>query len=99
MFAQAPTEAWERISCGDGAKGPRVYDWAAIQLPAVAEYDYQDGTPVRRRWALARRSLTKPDEIAYYLAYSQLDTTVGQLVRIAGTRWAIEECFVRHEAA
>jgi SRSO17 transposase len=93
LFAQAPTEAWERISCGDGAKGPRVYDWAAIQLPAVAEYDYQDGTPVRQRWALARRSLTKPDEIAYYLAYSQLDTTVEQLVRIAGTRWAIEECF------
>ncbi|MFC7264644.1 IS701 family transposase [Streptomyces lutosisoli] len=25
LFAQAPNEAWERISCGDGAKGPRVY--------------------------------------------------------------------------
>ncbi|MGW4896229.1 IS701 family transposase, partial [Kitasatospora sp. NPDC004240] len=81
------------ISCGYGAKGPRIYDWAAIQLPAVAEYDYQDEALVRRRWALARRSLTKPDEIAYYLAYAQLDTTVEQLVRIAGMRWAIEECF------
>ncbi|WP_404868334.1 hypothetical protein ACI1MP_09500 [Kitasatospora griseola] len=46
----------------------------------MAEYDHQDETQVRRRWALARRSLTKPDEIAYYLAYSQLDTTVEQLV-------------------
>jgi SRSO17 transposase len=93
LFAQAPAEAWQRISCGDGAKGPRIYDWAAIQLPAVAEFDYQREDLVRRRWALARRSLSRPDEIAYYLAYSQLDTTVQQLVRIAGMRWAIEECF------
>ncbi|MFD4942646.1 transposase [Streptomyces sp. NPDC058409] len=41
LFAQAPPEAWEKISCGDGAKGPRVYRWAAVRLPAVAEFDYQ----------------------------------------------------------
>ncbi|MCD0486488.1 IS701 family transposase [Streptacidiphilus sp. ASG 303] len=93
LFAQAPAEAWERISCGNGAKGPRIYDWAAIRLPAVTEYDHQDETLVRRRWALARRSLSKPDEIAYYLAYAPLETTVEELVRIAGMRWAIEECF------
>ncbi len=93
LFAQAPADAWERISCGDGAKGPRVYDWAAIRLPAVAEYDYQDENQVHRRWALARRSIARPDEIAYYLAYTQLDTAIEQLVRIAGMCWAIEECF------
>lgn len=43
--------------------------------------------------ALARCSITKPEEIAYYLAYAPLETTVEELVRIAGTRWAIEECF------
>jgi SRSO17 transposase len=31
----APAEAWERISCGNGAKGPRVYDWAAAKLPTI----------------------------------------------------------------
>nr|WP_259470970.1 transposase [Streptomyces sp. 1114.5] len=70
LFTQAPAEARQRISCEDGAMGPRVYDWAAIQLPAVAEFDCQDETLIRRRWALARRSLSKPDEIAYYLAYT-----------------------------
>ena len=34
-IAQAPDEAWERYSCGDGAKGPRIYDWAAAKLPAI----------------------------------------------------------------
>ncbi|MFE7112627.1 IS701 family transposase [Streptomyces sp. NPDC057575] len=93
LFAQAPDEAWEKISCGDGAKGPRVYHWAAVRLAAVAEFDYQGEVPYRMRWALARRSISKPDEIAYYLAYAPLETTVQELVRVAGTRWAIEECF------
>ena len=93
LFAQAPAEAWEKISCGDGARSPRLYSWAAVRLPAVAEFDYQGEVPHRMRWALARRSISKPDEIAYYLAYAPLGTTVQELVRIAGSRWAIEECF------
>ncbi|MFE0332476.1 hypothetical protein ACFW08_37955 [Streptomyces sp. NPDC058960] len=93
LFAQAPDEAWEKISCGDGAKGPRVYHWAAVRLPAVAEFDYQGEVPHRMRWALARRSISKPDEIVYYLAYAPLQVTVQELVRVAGARWAIEECF------
>ncbi|MFF0588189.1 IS701 family transposase [Streptomyces sp. NPDC003781] len=37
LFSQAPDEAWEQPSCGDGAKGPRVYDWAAVQLPVIED--------------------------------------------------------------
>jgi SRSO17 transposase len=93
LFAQAPHEAWEEISCGNGAKGPRLYHWAALELPTVAEFDYQGETPIRRRWAVARRSLSRPDEIAYFLAYAPPETTVAELVRVAGMRWQIEECF------
>lgn len=42
---------------------------------------------------LARRSLARPHEIAYYLAYAPQHATVADLVRIAGSRWAVEECF------
>ncbi len=42
---------------------------------------------------LARRSLRRPDEIAYYLAYAPVGTAVERLVGVAGSRWAIEECF------
>ncbi|MFJ8871522.1 IS701 family transposase [Streptomyces sp. NPDC102473] len=35
LIGQAPDEAWQRLSCGDGAKGPRLYDWAAARLPGV----------------------------------------------------------------
>ena len=91
LIAEAPDDAWQRMSCGDGAKGPRVYDWAAAELPVIDIFD--GDTPTHRRWVLARRSLARPTEIAYYLAYAPDGTTVEGLVRIAGSRWAIEECF------
>ncbi|MCZ4607006.1 IS701 family transposase [Streptomyces sp. Lzd4kr] len=94
VLTGAPPEGWERISCGDGAKGPWVYDWAAAKLPTIEGSD-----PARYRWVLARRSLARPEEVAYYLAFAPADANVSELVRVAGSRWAIEECFVRHEAA
>nr|WP_228472888.1 hypothetical protein [Streptomyces cyaneochromogenes] len=42
---------------------------------------------------LARHSLARPNEIAYDLAYAPVGTTVENLVGVAGSRWAIEECF------
>lgn len=91
LIGQAPNEAWQRLSCGDGAKGPRLYDWAAARLPAVWEFDGDEPTP--QRWMLARRSIVKPDELAYFLASAPLDATVADLVQVAGCRWKIEECF------
>ena len=91
LIAQAPENAWQRFSCGDGAKGPRVYDWASAKLPAIGFFD--GDTPTHHRWVLARRSLTRPDEIAYYFAYAPLACTIADLARVAGMRWAIEECF------
>lgn len=42
---------------------------------------------------LIRRSITDPTEHAYYLCYGPADTNDEDLIRVAGTRWAIEECF------
>ncbi|MEU7560368.1 IS701 family transposase [Streptomyces eurythermus] len=91
LFSQAPDEAWEQRSCGDGAKGPRVYDRAAVQLPVIEDFDGE--RPTHHRWALARRSISRPDQIAYYLAYAPVGTNVDRPGRVAGRRWAIEECF------
>lgn len=91
LIGLAPAQAWERVSCGEGAKGPRVYDWVAGELPLVPDHDY-DGDPVGR-WMLARRSVSGDRDTAYYLAYGPADTDVAELIRVAGARWAIEECF------
>lgn len=77
------TSDWIRLSCGDGAKGPRVYDWAWVRLNCPVE-DWE-------RWALCRRSLAEPEELAYYLVFVPSSTPLSEVVRAAGSRWRIEE--------
>ena len=42
---------------------------------------------------LIRRSVADPAEVAYFLCGGPPGTTLAELVRVAGRRWAIEECF------
>ncbi|GAB3853129.1 hypothetical protein GCM10027610_082570 [Dactylosporangium cerinum] len=88
LAAAAPALAWKRRSCGDGVKGPRVYDWAVATLPDAGTAEHG-----RTRWLLVRRSIARPNELAYYLCYGPDGTSDEELIRVAGTRWAIEECF------
>ena len=77
---------WIRCSAGNGAKGPRVYDWAAVGIRPLRESG-------RGHWLLARRSIAQPEELAYYVCFGPAYTPLEELVRVAGIRWAIEECF------
>ncbi|MGW0926926.1 IS701 family transposase [Streptomyces sp. NPDC002755] len=88
---EAPGDAWQRLSCGDGAKGPRIYDWAGAKLPANIIFD--PDPPTHHRWVMARRSLSDPEDVAYHLAYAPVGVEIAELARVAGSRWAIEECF------
>jgi SRSO17 transposase len=49
--------------------------------------------PGKGYWLLVRRSIAKPDELAYYVCFGSAETTLEELVRVAGRRWAIEESF------
>jgi SRSO17 transposase len=84
-LAKVPPDGWRRLSAGDGAKGPRFYDWA--YLP------YRGAAPGWRMGLLVRRSPAEPDDLAYHLTHAPEGTTLARLVRVAGTRWAIESCF------
>jgi SRSO17 transposase len=85
-----PEESWMRASAGTGSKGERLYDWACVALPESGMY--REGLRAGR-WLLMRRSITDREEIAYYLCYAPAHTNVRELVRIAGRRWVIEDCF------
>ena len=75
-----------RLSCGDGAKGPRWYDWA------IQPTNSPDPGSCAR-WLLIRRDVSDPAEVAYFACGGPPRTTLVELVRVAGARWAIEECF------
>ena len=54
-----PPATWRRLSAGDGTKGPRLYDWAYLELADLEAEDYIDGA--QRPWTrglLIRRSLS-----------------------------------------
>ncbi len=77
-------ESWQRLSAGDGAKGPRLYAWAwgLMALARRAGWEH---------WWLARRSISDPSELAYYFVYAPAETPLRKIVEVAGTRWAVEE--------
>jgi SRSO17 transposase len=79
-------DAWQRLSCGEGAQGERLYDWAHVPLrPGL-----QDG------WVHAlvvRRDLDDPNERAYYLVFAPTDTSLAAIVRAIGARWPNEDAF------
>jgi SRSO17 transposase len=86
LVAALPARAWRRISAGAGAHGPRDYDWARIPIRI-------GWAPGRGHWLLARRSISDPGEIAYYVCYGPRRSSLADLVWVAGARWRIEECF------
>ena len=87
LAADVPAEAWQRLSCGDGAKGARTYDWTLIPLPRLLQ------SPSVLHALLVRRSLTDATDLAYYVVYAPADVTLLTLVEVAGQRWKVEECF------
>ena len=72
---------WARMSCGEGAKGPRLYDWALV--PDAA-------SPAHR---LLIRKAIDDGELAYFWCHTPTAASLADLVRVAGMRWAVEECF------
>jgi SRSO17 transposase len=81
-----PGDGWQRRSAGDGAKGPRRYDWLRLPLHAPL----QDGFA---RWLLVRRSLDDPHALSAYAVFAPTGTTLEELVRVAGRRWRVEMGF------
>jgi SRSO17 transposase len=86
VAALLPEDAWVVLSAGEGSKGARLYQWAWLRLPEQTTERSE-----RARWVLVRRSLTDPSKCAYYRAAGPAQTTLPELVRVAGSRWRIEE--------
>ena len=84
ILADLPAEGWERLSAGAGSKGPRVYDWRRLELSTPSQHEW-------KRFLLIRRSISDPSEMTGYIVFARAHTTLRELVRVAGTRWTVEE--------
>ena len=87
LIAEVEPAQWLRLNAGDGSKGKRFYDWTRLPL-------WRWGWPANVGfWLLARRSLSDPGELAYYVCFGPADTPLVTLVQVAGSRWRVEEAF------
>jgi SRSO17 transposase len=93
-IAQAlPASAWTRLSAGDGTKGPRLHDWAYLELADLEAAEYDEGlSGLWTRGLLVRRSIAD-GELAFFSTWCPAGTGIAMLVKVEGHRWAIEDGF------
>jgi SRSO17 transposase len=85
LAALVPDGGWQRLSCADGSKGPRLYDWALIATKSP-----QHHLLVRRPLAPGEKGVL---ELAFFRCWSPRPVTLAELVAVAGARWGVEDCF------
>jgi SRSO17 transposase len=93
LLRSVPARAWQQVSCGKGAKGHRLYDWAFLRL----DHSRSHGGPAPadqagQHWLLIRRN-QRTGELAFYRCWMPRPVPLAVLVRVAGTRWTVEERF------
>jgi SRSO17 transposase len=82
-----PCRRWQSLTVAEGEKGPIIYDWACQRI-----VESRDGLPGPDAWLIARRSLSDPSDIAYYLSNAPADMPLLKLAQVASTRYTVEQC-------
>jgi SRSO17 transposase len=86
-----PASAWRRLSAGEGTRGPRLHDWAHLELADLEADEYiagfegpwTRGLPIRRHLA--------DGELACFGTWRPKGIPVETLVAVEGRRRAIED--------
>jgi SRSO17 transposase len=77
-----PDRDWQRVCWGHGTKGPLAARFVALRVRPVRSRG--------ERWLLCERSLVD-DERKYYLLNLEATAALDDLVRLARSRWPIEQ--------
>ena len=88
-----PKSAWRRLTAGEGTKGPRLHDWAYLELADLNAGEYNSAlTAEWTRGLLIRRNIADGD-LAFFSTWCPKGTPMEKLVSVEGHRWAIEDSF------
>lgn len=93
IAATLKASAWQRLSAGEGTKGPRLHDWAYLALADLEANEYgEDRSGLWTRGLLIRRDLAD-GEMAFFTTWCPTGTSIETLVWVEGHRWAVEDGF------
>jgi SRSO17 transposase len=88
-----PKSAWRRLSSGEGTKGPRLHDWAYLELADLDVAQYNSTlTGEWTRGLLIRRNIAD-GAMAFFSTWCPKGTPAKKLIAVEGRRWAIEDSF------
>jgi len=88
-----PQRRWRRLSSGAGTKGPRLHDWAYVELADLDGGQYHSAlSGAWTRGLLIRRNLAD-GALAFFSTWCPKGTPMAKLVAVEGQRWAIEDSF------
>ena len=82
-----PPEAWQEMTVGEGAQGPRTYRFAFERVRAT-----RDREPGEELWLIHKRNLDGSEPRCFF-SNAAPDTPVERLARVAMSRWPIETEF------
>ena len=88
-----PASRWVRLPAGAGTKGPRLYDWAYLELADLDARSFFGGCSAQTTWTrglLIRRGLGD-GKMAFFTTWCPKGTPLKVLVE--GRRWAVEDAF------
>lgn len=87
------SDAWQRLSAGEGTKGARFHDWVYCELADLDADEYDDAqSGLWTRGLLIRRNISDGD-LAFFTTWCPAGTGIQTLVAVEGHRWAIEDSF------
>ena len=90
--ALAPGD-WTRLSAGAGTKGPRLHDWAYLELANLEAEEFNTQNQGAWTRGLLIRRHVADGSLAYFTTWCPAGTSIETLVRIEGHRWSIEDSF------
>jgi SRSO17 transposase len=85
VIASQPLDSWQQLTVSEGEKGPITYAWTRVRI-----VESRERLPGTDGWLMARRSITDPTDIAYYLSNAPQSTSLQTMAEVASVRWSIE---------
>ena len=87
--ATLPASAWRRITVAEGSQGPRIYEYAEMQV-----WFSEEGLPTDEpERLLVRRSVEQNAEVKYQRSNAPSTIGLSKLAAVGGCRWTIEQDF------
>jgi SRSO17 transposase len=88
VAARLPAKAWKRIVVAEGSQGPRIYEYACVEV-----WFSEEGLPSGRERLLVRRSLGQEPEVKYHRSNAPAEVPLAKLAPVRGGHWSVEQSF------